>query len=141
MLRKIFWNCPTWCPMLMLLTYDKMQKCRKLPRQAQITQTNSVHDWWKINMRPSKYALNILWSLQIRAKYNENVMNRLSTINSSVCSVKYRRLGAKIQKNRINDCWMVVGHLDWHRSNWLYVRKVCMADINGIGYGLIILFD
>jgi len=88
----------------MLLTYDKMQKCRKLPRQAQITQTNSVHDWWKINMRPSKYALNILWSLQIRAKYNENVMNRLSTINSSVCLVKYRR---KIQKNK--DKWLLNG--------------------------------
>ena len=45
--------------------------------------------------------------MQIHAKYNKNVMNRLSTVNSSVRSVWYRRVCAKIWKNK--DRWLLNG--------------------------------
>ena len=55
----------------------------------------------------SIWALNILRSWQIRAKYNENVINWLSTVNSSVDSVWYRRVCDKIRENK--DRWLLIG--------------------------------
>ena len=111
------------CYMLTLLTWDNMQKnrtnveVRNLPRRAQITQTNSAHEWRKINTRRPKSLLVILRSLQIRAKYNENLTNWLGTVNSGVRSVRYSWVCAKIRKIRIDDCWMLLGPLDQRYSD------------------------
>ena len=117
-LKKNFWNCLTLCRNTVQMSNVEVGK---LQRQAQIAkQIMQMSD--EKSKREHQKAHSVYFC---PCKYMQNITNMLWTdsvplINSSVGSVWYRRVVAKYGKIRIDDCWMVLGHLDihYHDNRW-----------------------